>query len=184
MKVLVAALSAAVLLLTFGAIFLGARVREETVVAHPYEEGLTYDEQRRAFEAVGHEHSGHAAPVAPNAAACDLGEGPCSKALGDAELTVELVPRPLATMRELSVSARLLRRGAPAGEAEVRLSFAMAGMDMGDNSVRLAGAGDGRYQGKAVLVRCASGRRDWIVTAVVRQAGEDRRADYRLRVKE
>jgi len=178
MKLLVVALAAAVLSVTLGTVWIGARVREETVVAHPFEEGLAYDEQRRALEAVGH------AARSADPADCDLGEGPCSRALGGAELTVELAPRPLAAMRELSVSARLVGKGAPLGGAEVRLSFAMVGMDMGENSVRLAVAGDGRYQGKAVLVRCASGRRDWIVTAVVRQGGEDRRADFRLRVGE
>ena len=182
MKLLVAALAASVLLLTFVTVFLGARVREETVVAHPYEEGLTYDEERRALAAVGHDHGSRASSADP--AACDLGDGPCTRSLGDGELSVELAPRPIAALRELEVSARLVRGGCPSSDAEVRLSFAMVGMDMGENAVRLAAKGKGRYEGKAVLVRCASGRRDWIVKAEVRQAGEDRRADFRLHLKE
>jgi len=183
MKLLLAALAASVLLLTLGTVFLGSRVREETVVAHPYEEGLTYDEQRRALTAVGHDHGSHAASSA-DPAACDLGDGPCTRSLGDGELSIELAPRPIAALRELEVSARLVRGGSPLSDAEVRLSFAMVGMDMGENAVQLAAKGSGRYEGKAVLVRCASGRRDWIVKAEVRQVGEDRRADFRLHLKE
>jgi hypothetical protein len=171
-KLLTAAVAAAVLALSLGTIWIGARLREETVAAHPYEEGLAYDQQRRALEA------GSAA------AACDLGASPCTRTLGDMELALELGPRPLRAMSELAVGARLLRKGAPVDGAEVRLSFAMAGMDMGENAVGLAPAGGGRYQGKAVLVRCTSGRGDWIATAVVRQAGEERRAAFPLRLGE
>jgi hypothetical protein len=66
-------------------------------------------------------------------------------------------------MRELEVE---VRRGGTAGDVSV--SFAMAGMDMGDNTVRLSPAGEGRYRGKAVLVRCPGGRKDWVATVRVR----------------
>ncbi len=176
MKLLATAVAAAVLLLTAGTIWLGSRAREDTVVAHPYEEGLAYDRQRKALQAGVH------AP-AP-AAACDLGAGPCTRALGDLELTLELAPRPPRAMSELAVHGRLARGGAPVDGAELVLSFAMSGMSMGVNLARLAGDGGGHYRGKAVLVRCHSGRRDWIATAVVRAGGEERRADYALRLAE
>ncbi len=165
MKLLALALAAAVLLLTAGTIWLGARVREDTVVAHPYEEGLAYGHHHEAAEAE-----------------CDLGAGPCTRRLGDLELTLEVAPRPPRAMNELAVSGRLAREGAPVEGAEVVLSFAMAGMSMGENLARLAGGGGGRYDGKAILVRCHSGRRDWVVTARVRAGGEERRADYALRL--
>ncbi len=38
----------------------------------------------------------------------------------------------------------------------------MPGMTMGENRSSLAATGPGTYEGKAVLVRCASGRREWI----------------------
>jgi hypothetical protein len=40
-------------------------------------------------------------------------------------------------------------------------------MSMGENRRTLIGAGAGRYAGKAVLVRCPSGRRDWVATVVI-----------------
>lgn len=180
MKLLLAAVAAAVLLLTAGTIWLGARAREDTVVAHPYEQGLAYDEQRRALAPAGHAHPDPAAP----AVGCDLGAGPCSRALGDLELALEVTPRPPRAMSELAVVGHLSRRGAPVDGAELSLSFAMRGMQMGVNASRLAGGGEGRYQGKAVLVRCHSGRRDWVVTAAVRTGGEERRADFDLRLGE
>jgi hypothetical protein len=180
MKVLAAAVAAAVLLLTAGTIWFGSRVREDTVVAHPYEEGLEYDRQRRALRpAAGHEHAAAAAH-----AECDLGAGPCTRRLGELELTLEVSPRPPRAMSELAVRGLLVRQGAPVDGAEVTLHFAMAGMSMGENASRLSAGRGGTYQGKAVLVRCHSGRRDWSVTAAVRHGGEDRRADFALRLGE
>jgi hypothetical protein len=76
-------------------------------------------------------------------------------------------------MSELWLSARLTRGGAPLDGAELQVSFAMVDMSMGENTVRLAGAGDGRYLGKVVLVRCESGRREWRATFKVREAGRE-----------
>lgn len=162
----------AVTALTGVTIWVGAQVREPTVVAHPYEAGLAYDAQRRAGEAAGHHPDHHGA--APAGAACDLGGGPCALALDGLELRVELGPRPLAAMRELAVEVELRQGGAPLDGAEVELSFAMPGMEMGENRVRLAPAGAGRYRGTAVLVRCLTGRRDWQATAAVRKDGRTR----------
>jgi hypothetical protein len=148
-------------------VWVGAQVREETVVARPYEEGLRHGTGKSA------------------AAACDLGAGPCTRALeGGGEVTLELSPRPLRTMRELVVSADL--RGAASGEGSaVAVSFEMAGMEMGRNEARLEASGGGRHAGKAVLVRCPSGRSDW--TAEVRVGGRGapaRTARFQLTVQE
>jgi len=47
---------------------------------------------------------------------------------------------------------------------------------MGENRIRLPAIGDGRYAGKGVLLRCATGQRDWVAEVVVRLpgAGEQR----------
>ncbi|HET6439516.1 MAG TPA: hypothetical protein VFG59_15720 [Anaeromyxobacter sp.] len=184
MKLLPAAVAAAVLILSAGTVWIGSRLREDTVVAHPYEEGLGYDAAHRArLAAEG--HPGATGVARPESmAACDLGSGPCSHGLGRAELTLELGPRPLATMRELWVTARLAPGGASADDAEVRLSFSMPGMDMGENVVRLAPAGGGLYRGRVVLIRCRSGRRDWVATATVRLSGAEERFDFPLRVRD
>lgn len=180
MKLLTVLVAAAVLLLSAGTIWIGSLAREEPVAAHPYQAGQDLVRQGAAAAGQAHAHG-----QAGAAAGCQLGDGPCQAALeGGAELTLELSPRPLRAMGELLVEARLTRGGAPVEGAELSVSFDMAGMSMGDNTVRLAAAGGGRYLGKAVLVRCASGRRDWLAAVAVREAGREARAVLPLRLGE
>jgi hypothetical protein len=73
----------------------------------------------------------------------------------------------------MEVAVDVSRGGGPVEGAEVALELSMPGMYMGENRVALAPLGGGRYRGKAVLVRCASGRRDWVAEVAVRlPAGE------------
>lgn len=187
MKLLVVAVAVAVLVLIAGTIWFAAGVREETVVSNPYEEGLK----------VGHGHldapqssvpsppqSTIPSPPAPaggegqgeggrgSAPACDLGSTACARALpGGGTVRVELAPRPLATMKELAVLVDVdLGPGAPR-DASVSVSFSMPGMAMGENRSRLAHTGPGRFEGKAVLVRCPSGRREWTADVEVAAPG-------------
>lgn len=159
MKLAIAALAAAVLALIAGTVWIAARVREETVVSNPYEEGLK----------VGRKDA--AAP----GGACDVGRSPCARALpGGGEVTLELAPRPLATMKELAVRVELAG-GAAEGTA-VGVSFSMPRMTMGENRSRLARTAPGRYEGRAVLVRCPSGSRAWEAEVQVTSPGVPARA--------
>ena len=75
-------------------------------------------------------------------------------------------------MKELPITVTVSPRRRPARRrGAVEVSFAMTEMNMGENRIALAAAGAGRYAGKGVLVRCHSGRRDWIATVMVRPAG-------------
>jgi hypothetical protein len=241
-------------------IWIGAKVKEDKIVADPYEEGLRYDEERRARERLGWEVRlgepvrtpggvelsfdvrdragapvegasvvvsagrretsrrvrlldarplgggrytvelpGHdpaarllrfdvrkgadrvriertletpAAPAAGAAAGCNLGAGPCSAPLpSGSEVILELVPRPLATMRELAVIARFPSAPGAAAPSDVRVAFGMKDMDMGPNTSVLAAQGGGSWAGKAVLVRCPSGRKDWTAAVTVSRPG-------------
>ena len=180
MKLLPLAVAVAVVSITGLTIWVGARAREETVVERPYEEGLRYDEDRRA-RLRGHDHGRAHERAEP----CDLAAGPCTTALGDLTLVAEIGPRPLATLRLLRVTVELRRDGAPIDGAAATVSFAMPGMDMGENEVALAPAGAGRYVGSAVLVRCPSGRRGWTAAFEVRTGGGAvQRAELALRLEE
>ncbi|HEX9053068.1 MAG TPA: FixH family protein [Anaeromyxobacter sp.] len=231
-------------------VWIGLSVREDTVVAHPYEDGLRQDAERHARAALGLAVSlagRHDAGVAklefelrdrrgpvddaevdveisrpetsrgeraaravslgggrwsaalafPDAGpwdvrfdvvrgkdrvrlerrvavsgACDLGAGPCTRTLEDGRvLSVELSPRPVRAMRELAV--RVVVRGADS--RTVTISFVMPGMAMGENRSSLAATAPGTYEGKAVLVRCASGRRDWVAEVELAGPGAARR---------
>jgi hypothetical protein len=153
-------------------IWVGSRVREDTVVANPYEEGLRLTEGR--------------APGAPGAdpSACDLAGGPCTRPLpGGGEVTLELAPRPLRTMAELEVRAVVRDGAAAAGSGEVVVAFSMVGMEMGRNEVRLAPAAGAR-SGRAVLVRCPRGRQDWVAEVRVAGGGGPRAVRFPFTVSE
>ncbi len=128
-----------------------------------------------------------AAPgTAPAPGACELAAGPCTLDLGGGvALRLELGPRPLRMMADLVVAAEVTRDGAPLDGAAVAVGFEMRGMDMGPNRTVLAPAGTGRYAGRAVLVRCPSGRKDWTARVAVAPAGgAARTADVAVRVAE
>jgi nitrogen fixation protein FixH len=251
LKVTLAACVAAVAGIIALTIWVGARVKEDTVVSNPYEEGLRYDADRRARRALGWDVALSPGPVAAGPATiafdvrdgaapvpgasvsvrvgrpdtsrgvatvearevgegryaadvvlsaagpwvlrfdvkqggrrlaiekvvevatpCDLAAGPCTRALpGGAEVKLELGPRPLRTMADLDVAVDVRAGGASVDGAAVSVAFSMRGMDMGPNARALAPRGGGRYGGKAVLVRCPSGRRDWSAEVAVARPG-------------
>jgi nitrogen fixation protein FixH len=252
MKLVLVLAVATVLAVIAGTVMVGSKVREETVVAHPYEDGLHHDAERASRAALGlavsvddespavgvaplafrladrdgnpvegaavevelsrpatsrGEVRGDARETAPGryAAAvafpvagawdvrfdvrrgadrvrlerrlvavlpCDLNATPCTRGLpGGGEVTLDLGPRPLKMMTDLAAVVTLRQGGAPAEPDAVTIAFAMPGMQMGKNEVRLARAGAGRFEGKAVLVRCPSGRKDWIATVTVGRGG-------------
>jgi nitrogen fixation protein FixH len=107
---------------------------------------------------------------AGGAGACDLAAGPCRAEAGTLTVTLDL-GRALATMKDLPAVVEVARGGTPVVGATVEIAFAMKDMNMGENRVALAAAGGGRYAGKAVLVRCHSGRLDWIASVTVRPQG-------------
>ncbi len=117
-------------------------------------------------------------------AACDLAARPCARAIpGGGELALELAPRPLRTMAELAVKVTV-REPTPTATATattttttaVAVSFSMPGMTMGENRTTLAPIAPGTWGGKAVLVRCASGRRDWVAEVELAAPGGAPRA--------
>lgn len=101
---------------------------------------------------------------------CDLAAGPCSATAGPLELTLDL-GRSLKLMQDLPVGVSVRRGGAALDGATVEVAFAMRDMNMGENRVALAPTGGGQYRGAGVLVRCTTGRHDWIATVTVRAPG-------------
>lgn len=97
---------------------------------------------------------------------CDLGAASCSSPVDGGTVTLELSPRPLRTMSDLAVRAEV----AGVEPAAVSVSFTMKGMRMGDNVSRLARRG-AAWEGKAVLVRCPSGRKDWEAEVTIERPG-------------
>lgn len=254
MRFVIALLVVAALGAVVGAVWVGSRYQESTVVAHPYEAGVHHDEARHAAERLGwmlevDEASLRTGPgglrltlagrdgaplagvdvgvrlsragtnrmdrvavarpdgpgrwvaavelpeagfwdlrvearrgadqvafdrrirVAGAGAACDLGAGPCTEASGATRITLEAGPRPLRALAEIELAVDLASGGAPVEGAAVAVDLSMPGMFMGENRVDLRPAGNGRYVGRGVVVRCASGRRDWVAGVVARLPG-------------
>jgi hypothetical protein len=109
------------------------------------------------------------------AGACDLNRGPCSAALpgGAGTLTLEIVPRPVRTMRELEFVVRLACAAPPCDARPAAVALTMPGMYMGENTVALTPAAvAGTFRGRGTIVRCPSGRSLWRATVKAPPLGE------------
>ncbi len=175
MKALIAVVALAGFGAVAGAIWMGVRTREPTVVADPYEEGLHYDQHRHptatltATPTPTATATGTATPApTPAPTPCDLAAGPCSARIGEARVTLDVAPRPLRAMTELTFTVDVSRGALPGGDQAVDLALTMPGMYMGENRVLLAPLGGGRHRGRGVVVRCPSGHRTWAAEVSVR----------------
>jgi nitrogen fixation protein FixH len=165
LKILIVLVVAVALGATFATVVLGSRMKEATVVANPYEEGLRYDQRRHEAE-----RSTTSKPPLPAERGEGGGAGPATPA-GDS-LTLEISPQPPRAMTDLVFTVRASRDARPL-DAEVSIALSMPGMRMMENRVALAPAGAGVYRGKGAVVRCPSGDRAWAadVTATPRGGG-------------
>ena len=93
-----------------------------------------------------------------------MDKGPCSKKIGNAEVILDIYPKPVSAMRELMVYASL--KGAGIYE-KLKVEFDMPGMYMGRNEVILVRTKDGRYAGKGIIPRCPSGKKLWRATVEI-----------------
>ncbi len=102
--------------------------------------------------------------------ACDLQAGPCTLPAGpDLLVTLDVSPRPIRALTELTFTVETRRGQEPAIGLATEVSLQMPGMYMGENRTVLAPVGPGRHWGKGTVVRCGSGRRDWVAEVVVRR---------------
>ena len=103
-----------------------------------------------------------------NQVACDVHAGPCSAILSGTKVSLDISPKPVKAMQDLTFTVTL------AGEktvAEPYIDLGMPGMNMGRNRVILKPVGDSVFQGNGVIVRCPSGRRMWKARITVSEIG-------------
>ena len=81
---------------------------------------------------------------------CDVHTGPCKAALKGAEVSLDIKPKPVKAMQDLTFTVSF--SGEKPGAAPY-IDLAMPGMKMGRNRVTLKPAGESFYQGKGVIVR-------------------------------
>ena len=99
---------------------------------------------------------------------CDIQTGPCTKSLPGCQVTLDILPKPVKAMRDLTF---VLCLAGKKPDAEPYIDLDMPAMHMGRNRVRLEPAGKDEYRGKGVIVRCASGKRTWKATVTVPGSG-------------
>jgi hypothetical protein len=99
---------------------------------------------------------------------CDIQQGPCARPLAERVVTLDILPKPVRAMRDLtfrvSVSGRRLT-------SNPYIDLGMPGMNMGPNRVDLKPVGGDTYEGRGVIVRCPSGRRTWKATVTLPDEG-------------
>lgn len=113
---------------------------------------------------------------------CRINEGPCASAAGNLAIGLEVLPRPVKAMRELSFNVTVRDRGAAVTSAAVSVDLSMPGMVMGKNVVILRHQGNGRYEGKGVIVRCPTGQRVWKADVAVKQGARTMHAPFLIEV--
>jgi hypothetical protein len=101
---------------------------------------------------------------AQTAVDCAIQSRPCTKSLANGTITLDITPKPVRAMRDLTFTVAL---SGLTPTADPFIDLGMPGMVMGPNRVALRPAGDGTYHGTGVIVRCPSGRRTWKATVTI-----------------
>jgi hypothetical protein len=116
---------------------------------------------------------------AKTGAPCDIGRGPCvQEAENGVKIEFNILPKPVIAMSELFFVITVTKNSALLSDADVLLDLSMPGMFMGRNRPVLKQTSKGRYEGKGVITRCASGRKTWQATVTVENNGKTAVADF------
>jgi len=100
---------------------------------------------------------------------CSIDMGPCIPAVAGRQVTFDISPRPVKTMKELTFTIRATGRNS---ELTILLDLSMPGMYMGRNEVLLKKNPDGSYSGKGIIPRCPSGNKLWRAELTISGAGK------------
>jgi hypothetical protein len=111
--------------------------------------------------------AGHAGTPKAGPADCSFNAGPCTKTAGALTIVLDISPKPLKVMRELTFTATVTDQGKPVSDAQLLIELTMPGMYMGKNVVRLAHRGNGVYEGTGVIIRCPKGEKLWQAAVTV-----------------
>ncbi len=98
---------------------------------------------------------------------CDPHAGPCTKEAGEYVITLDVAPKPVFHMKELTFDVTFSEKSPPIESESLLLDLSMPGMDMGKNQVTLEKTGNNRYSGNGIIVKCPSGRTLWRATVLL-----------------
>jgi len=100
---------------------------------------------------------------------CVIQRGPCTRALGNTTVTLDILPRPVKAMRDLKFQVTL---SGDRATATPYIDLGMPGMEMGPNRVELRPVKDNVYEGQGIIVRCPSGRTVWRAAVTIPGVGK------------
>ncbi len=100
---------------------------------------------------------------------CKIQTSACSQKVADVEVILDIRPRPVKAMEELTFRV-LVRSYEPTADPYIDLG--MPGMDMGPNRVQMSATSKGLYLGTGIIVRCKSGRTVWQATVTIPGLGK------------
>jgi len=100
---------------------------------------------------------------------CNIQEGSCTLVLSGFEVTLDILPKPVKAMRDLTFRVRISGKQP---SAFPHIDLGMPGMKMGPNRVVLKEVDKGTYEGTGVIVKCPSGRRTWKAKVTFPDLGE------------
>ena len=106
---------------------------------------------------------------APRPVECDVHQGSCTARIGQCEVTLDIAPKPVKAMKDLTFRITLTGNKP---SAPPYIDLGMPGMEMGPNRVQLSPTGKGAYEGNGIIVRCPSGRRTWNATVSLPDIGK------------
>ncbi len=101
---------------------------------------------------------------------CDPHAGPCTKEAGEYVITLDVAPKPVLYMKELTFDVTFSENSPPIESESLLLDLSMPGMDMGKNQVTLEKIGTYRYSGTGIIVKCPSGRTLWRATVLLSES--------------
>ena len=115
---------------------------------------------------------------------CDIQIGSCIIKTSDGMMIeFDIQPKPVEAMSESTFVLKVTRNDKPITDASVRLDLSMPNMFMGKNQPVLKHIKEGRYEGKGIITRCASGRKTWQADVAVGSAGKTAVAAFVFEVK-
>jgi hypothetical protein len=92
----------------------------------------------------------------------NIHQGPCTVMAGNRSVSLNIEPKPVSTMKELTFSVTV--KPCDKLPETLLLDLSMPGMEMGKNQVTLVRKNACLYEGKGIIVKCMSGRTLWQVT--------------------
>ena len=99
---------------------------------------------------------------------CDLNHTSCTKSLSGCQVTLDINPKPIRAMKNLTFFVVISGKKVEAGPF---IDLGMPGMTMGPNRVTLTPAKEGTYYGEGVVVTCPSGKKTWQAIVTIPSLG-------------